>query len=100
MVMLLSLFQSLYSSLCLWILTLVMTIVYQNNMAWRPFPSFMDTAAWVLGYHILLLVFLPLQVRLGSPGLWSPKESVDGFPGVHARGRVIIIKYIQIPCIS
>lgn len=55
---------SLYSSLCLWILTLVMAIIYQNNQSWRPFPSFADTTVWVLSYHLLLLLFLPLQMLL------------------------------------
>lgn len=63
----LNVLQSLYSSLGLWILTLVMTITYQGFLAGNFSTIVRHTAAWILGGHILLLVFLPIQVRCIPP---------------------------------
>ncbi|XP_042221036.1 uncharacterized protein LOC121865593 [Homarus americanus] len=77
----------LYSSLGLWILTLLMSIVYQSTW-WKHDDFFLSTAGWVLGIQIGLLILLPIQMVLA---MWELRRQKAGWPYLYF-SRVITVE--------
>lgn len=70
---------SLYSTLCLWILTLTWLIVYQNEVAWYSDLN-LDSVYWIVGFQTGLMLLLSAQIVLC---VWELRRSRSGWPTIN-----------------
>ncbi|XP_045137668.1 uncharacterized protein LOC123519976 [Portunus trituberculatus] len=72
---------SLYSTLCLWILTLTWIIVYQNVIAWNSRMN-LDSVCWIVGFQTGIMLLLSAQIVLC---MWELRRSRSGWPIINLR---------------
>lgn len=72
---------SLYSTLCLWILSLTWIIVYQNVVGSYSHMN-MDSVGWIVGFQTGLMLLLSAQIVLC---VWELRRSRSGWPTINLR---------------
>ncbi|XP_045138128.1 uncharacterized protein LOC123520177 isoform X3 [Portunus trituberculatus] len=72
---------SLYSTLCLWILTLTWMIVYQNVIAWYSRMN-LNSVSWIVGFQTGMMLLLSAQIVLC---VWELRRSRSSWPTINLR---------------